>query len=113
MARAGPKAQYSATYGDGIGIPAACTKKEAAYLLCQWAVSKTQGARLVQAGGGVSFRNSVLNDPEVQKGVTLPKEWFQSVLDAAKISKLGLPGIIPVAEFRARSEERRVGKECR
>jgi multiple sugar transport system substrate-binding protein len=100
MVPAGPKGQYSATYGDGIGIPAACTKKEAAYLLCQWVVSKTQGARLVQAGGGVSFRNSVLNDPEVQKGVTLPKEWFQSVLDSAKISKLGLPVIIPVAEFR-------------
>src|SRR3954464_9192169 len=100
MVPAGPKGQYSATYGDGIGIPAACTKKEAAYLLCQWVVSKTQGARLVQAGGGVSFRNSVLNDPEVQKGVTLPKEWFQAVLDAGKISKLGLPVIIPVAEFR-------------
>jgi len=100
MVPAGPKGQYSATYGDGIGIPAACTKKEAAYLLCQWVVSKTQGARLVQAGGGVPFRNSILNDPDVQKGVTLPKEWFQSVLDAAKISKLGLPVIIPVAEFR-------------
>jgi multiple sugar transport system substrate-binding protein len=100
MVPAGPKGQYSATYGDGIGIAAASTKKEAAYLLCQWAVSKTQGARLVQAGGGVPFRNSVLNDPEVQKGVTLPKEWFQSVLDAAKISKLGLPVVIPVAEFR-------------
>jgi len=100
MVPAGPKGQYSATYGDGIGIPAACTKKEAAYLLCQWVVSKTQGARLVQAGGGVPFRNSILNDAEVQKGVTLPKEWFQSVLDAAKISKLGLPVIIPVAEFR-------------
>jgi multiple sugar transport system substrate-binding protein len=100
MVPAGPKGQYSATYGDGIGIAAASTKKEAAYLLCQWAVSKAQGARLVQAGGGVPFRNSVLNDPEVQKGVTLPKEWFQSVLDAGKISKLGLPVVIPVAEFR-------------
>ncbi len=100
MVPAGPKGQYSATYGDGIGIPAACTKKEAAYLFCQWVVSKQNGARLLQAGGGVPFRTSVLNDPEVQKGVTLPKEWLQSVIDAAKISKLGLPVIIPVAEFR-------------
>jgi len=100
MVPAGPKGQYSATYGDGIGIPAACTKKEAAYLLCQWVVSKKQGARLLQAGGGVPFRNSILNDEETRKGVTLPKEWLQSVIDAAKISKLGLPVIIPVAEFR-------------
>jgi multiple sugar transport system substrate-binding protein len=97
---AGPKGQYSATYGDGIGIAAASKNKEAAYLLCQWVVSKKQGARLLQAGGGVPFRNSVLNDPEIQKGVKMPPEWLQSVIDSAKISKLGLPVVIPVAEFR-------------
>ena len=100
MVPAGPKGQYSATYGDGIGIAAASKNKEAAYLLCQWAVSKQQGARLLQAGGGVPFRNSVLNDEDVRKGVTLPKEWLQSVIEAAKVSKLGLPVVIPVAEFR-------------
>jgi multiple sugar transport system substrate-binding protein len=100
MVPAGPKGQYSATYGDGIGIAAASKNKEAAYLLCQWVVSKKQGARLLQAGGGVPFRNSILNDEETRKGVTLPQEWLQSVIGAAKISKLGLPVIIPVAEFR-------------
>jgi multiple sugar transport system substrate-binding protein len=100
MVPAGPKGQYSATYGDGIGIAAASKNKEAAYLLCQWAVSKAQGARLLQSGGGVPFRNSVLSDEGVRAGVKLPKEWLQSVIDVAKISKLGLPVIIPVAEFR-------------
>src|SRR3981081_1677061 len=37
---AGPKGQYSAAYGDGVGIAQASTKKEAAYLYCQWAGSK-------------------------------------------------------------------------
>jgi multiple sugar transport system substrate-binding protein len=97
---AGPRGQYSATYGDGIGIASASKNKEAAYLLCQWVVSKTQGARLLQAGGGVPFRNSLLNDPEVREGVKMPQEWLQSVIDSAKISKLGLPVVIPVAEFR-------------
>ena len=97
---AGPKGQYSATYGDGIGIAAASKNKEAAFLLCQWAVSKKQGARLLQAGGGVPFRNSILNDQDVRSGVKLPKEWVQSVIDSAKISKLGLPVVVPVAEFR-------------
>ncbi|MET4070728.1 multiple sugar transport system substrate-binding protein [Bradyrhizobium sp. S3.2.6] len=97
---AGPKGQYSATYGDGVGIAAASKNKEAAYQLCQWIVSKQQGARLLQAGGGVPFRNSILGDAEVQKGVKMPKEWLQSVVDSAKISKLGLPVVIPVAEFR-------------
>ena len=46
------------------------------------------------------FRNSILNDPKMRKGVTMPKEWLQSVIDSGKITKLGLPVIIPVAEFR-------------
>ena len=96
----GPKGQYSATYGDGIGIAQASPKKEAAFLYCQWAVSKLMGARLLQSGGGVPFRNSVLDDPEVQAGVKLPREWLTSVMEASKISKLGLPVVVPVAEFR-------------
>lgn len=96
----GPKGQYSATYGDGIGIVQTSKNKEAAFLYCQWAVSKTMGARLLQSGGGVPFRNSVLNDEEVRKGVKMPPEWLQSVIDSAKISKLGLPVVMPVAEFR-------------
>jgi multiple sugar transport system substrate-binding protein len=96
---AGPKGQYSSTYGDGIGITQASTKKEAAYLYCQWAVSKTMGARLLQSGGGVPFRNSILNDETVRKGVKT-QEWLESVVASAKISKLGLPVIVPVAEFR-------------
>ena len=74
---AGPKGQYSAAYGDGVGIAQASTKKEAAYLYCQWAVSKTMGARLLQSGGGVPFRNSILNDEAVRKGVKMPPEWLQ------------------------------------
>jgi len=97
---AGPKGQYSATYGDGIGIAQASPNKEAAWLYCQWALSKLMGARLLQSGGGVPFRNSVLNDETVRKGVKMPPEWLDSVIASAKISKLGLPVVIPVAEFR-------------
>ena len=96
----GPRGQFTATYGDGIGIAQTSKNKEAAYLYCQWAVSKVMGARLLQAGGGVPFRNSILADKEVQDGVKLPREWLQSVMDSAKTSKLGLPVVVPVAEFR-------------
>src|SRR5258708_33860333 len=98
---AGPKGQYSAAYGDGIGIPQASTKKEAAYLYCQWAVSKTMGARLLQSGGGVPFRNSVLNDDTVRKGVKMPPEWLGSGSGSAKISKPGPPAVVSGAGFRA------------
>lgn len=96
----GPVAHASATFGDGIGVASASKNKEAAYLYCQWAVSKSMGGRLLQGGGGVPFRNSVISDPQVQSGVTLPKEWLTCVQESAKISKLGLPVVVPVTEYR-------------
>jgi|APAra7269097235_1048549.scaffolds.fasta_scaffold05451_2 multiple sugar transport system substrate-binding protein len=96
----GPKAQAAATTGDGIGVTAASKNKEAAYLYCQWATNKLMGARLLQAGAGVPFRNSVLADAEVRKGVKMPPEWVDAVAGSAKISRLTLPVIIPVTEFR-------------
>jgi multiple sugar transport system substrate-binding protein len=96
----GPVAQASSTYGDGIGVAAASRNKEAAYLYCQWAVSKSMGGRLLQTGGGVPFRKSVIEDPTVQAGVTMPKEWLDCVVASGKISKLGLPVVMPVTEFR-------------
>lgn len=96
----GPKAQAAATTGDGIGVVAASQKKEAAYLFCQWVISKEMGARLLQAGAGVPFRNSVLEDPKVREGVKMPSAWVDAVAGSAKVSQLALPVIIPVTEFR-------------
>lgn len=96
----GPVTQAAATTGDGIGVVAASSRKEAAYLYCKWAVSKEVGAHLLQAGAGVPFRNSVLTDPDVIKGVTMPKAWVDAVVASAKMSRLALPVIIPVTEFR-------------
>src|SRR3954470_17063353 len=96
----GPKGAYSPTFGDGIGVVEASKTKEAAYLYCQWAVSKTMGAWLLQIGGGVPFRNSILNDESVRNGVKMPREWLDAGIGSSKISKLGLPVVVPVAEFR-------------
>jgi len=96
----GPRGHASATFGDGIGIVPQARNKEAAFLYCQWAVSKMQGARLWQTGSGVPFRNSVLNDAEVRRGITMPSEWADVVSASARISKLGLPVVIPVTEYR-------------
>ena len=97
---AGPKAHAAATTGDGIGVTAASKNKEAAYLFCQWAISHDMGARLLQAGAGVPFRQSILEDAEVRKGVTMPSTWVDAVVESGKISRLALPVIIPVTEFR-------------
>ncbi|MDQ0467602.1 ABC transporter substrate-binding protein [Labrys wisconsinensis] len=96
----GPVVQAAPTFGDGIGVTEASAKKEAAYLYCQWAISKEMGARLLQAGGGVPFRNSVLNDPDIRKGVTMPPSWIDAVAESGPVSQLCLPVIVPVTEFR-------------
>jgi multiple sugar transport system substrate-binding protein len=96
----GPKAHASGTFGDGIAVTAASEKKEAAYLFCQWAVSPIMGARLLQAGAGVPFRKSVLGDAKVRAGVTMPADWVDAVAGSGEISRLALPVIVPVTEFR-------------
>ncbi|HEX8044312.1 sugar ABC transporter substrate-binding protein [Rhizobium sp.] len=96
----GPARQAAATFGDGIGVTAASQKKEAAYLFCQWVISHDMGARLLQAGAGVPFRQSVLEDKKVREGVKMPGAWLDAVVGSGKVSALGLPVIIPVTEFR-------------
>ncbi|TWB57616.1 carbohydrate ABC transporter substrate-binding protein (CUT1 family) [Rhizobium sp. ERR 922] len=96
----GPNVQAAATTGDGIGVTAASQKKEAAYLFCQWAISHDMGARLLQAGAGVPFRQSILEDQKVREGVKMPGAWLDAVAGSAKVSQLALPVIIPVTEFR-------------
>jgi multiple sugar transport system substrate-binding protein len=96
----GPAAQAAGTFGDGLGVVEASTKKEAAYLFCQWAISHDMGARLLQAGAGVPFRQSILTDPKVREGVKMPGEWLDAVAGSGKVSKLALPVVIPVTEFR-------------
>ncbi|MCQ4161559.1 extracellular solute-binding protein [Roseomonas sp. GC11] len=97
---AGPKGRAAATTGDGIGVTAASAKKEAAYLYCLWATSKEMGARLFASGSGVPFRNSVLADAEVRKQITMPAAWVDAVAQSAPVSRLALPVVIPVTEFR-------------
>lgn len=96
----GPVTRASATFGDGISIPSASTKKEAAWLFAQWACSKQQGKNLVTTGSGVPFRHSVLNDPSIKSELKMPVDWLNVVAESAKVSKLGLPVIVPVTEFR-------------
>jgi multiple sugar transport system substrate-binding protein len=58
------------------------------------------GARLLQSGGGVPFRNSILADSEARKGLKLPSEWIEAVAASAKIAKSGFPPVMPVTEYR-------------
>ncbi len=97
---AGPKAQHSATFIDGIGIPAASKNKTAAWLYVQWATSKTMFPNWLRAGAGTPPRSSAYGDEAIVKASAFPKEWFDTTLTSLKIARSGLPEIVPVTEFR-------------
>ncbi len=96
----GPKAQHSASFVDGMGIPVASKKKGAAYLYCQWATSKKIMAEILRTGSGTPARLSVYTDPNVVKDNKFGKEWLDTVMQSQKVSAPGLPEIVPVTEFR-------------
>ncbi len=97
---AGPKAQHSATFVDGLGMPAATRNKTAAWLYCQWAASKTIFQDILRTGSGTPPRASPYQVAEVVQKSPYPQEWFDTTLASLKIARSGLPEIVPVTEFR-------------
>ncbi|MBV8914470.1 MAG: sugar ABC transporter substrate-binding protein [Acetobacteraceae bacterium] len=97
---AGPKAQNSATFVDGMGIPVGAKNKTGAWLYLQWANSKQMFPNWLRQGAGTPPRASSYQIEDVIKTSQFPKEWFDTTLESLKISRSGLPEIVPVTEFR-------------
>ncbi|MCC7021754.1 MAG: extracellular solute-binding protein [Thermomicrobiales bacterium] len=97
---AGPVAQHSGTFGDGMGVSAQSSKPGPAYFYCQWATNKQNQARNLAAGAGASGRVSVYSDPAALENLTVPQEWVDTLIASGKIGLPSLPQIIPVTEFR-------------
>jgi len=96
----GPKAQHSATFIDGMGIPAASRNKTAAWLYVQWACSKAMFPNWLRTGAGTPARSSSYMDEGARKASVFPQDWFDTTLTSLKIARSGLPEIVPVTEFR-------------
>jgi multiple sugar transport system substrate-binding protein len=92
---AGPKAQYCATFIEGIGIPAGAKNKKAAWLFLQWATGKEQLGEVLRTA-----RMSVYKRDDIVSSSNFPKEWFETTGVSLKIARSGLPVIVPVTEFR-------------
>ncbi len=97
---AGPNAHNTATFIDGIGVPAGAKNKKAGWYFCQFAASKASMKEILRSGAGTPPRASAYNDPDVQKNGKFPKEWFDTTLASLKLARPGLPVIVPVTEFR-------------
>ena len=96
----GPKGQWSATFMDAIGIPAASKNKKAAWLYVQWATGKAIMNEYLRTGSGTPPRNSPYQQADIVKASPFPQEWFDTTLKCLSIARSGLPEIVPVTEFR-------------
>jgi multiple sugar transport system substrate-binding protein len=97
---AGPKAQYCATYIEGVGIPALAKNKKAAWLFLQWVCGKEMLGEVLRTGSGTPARQSVYARTDIVASSTFPKDWFETTATSLKIARNGLPVIVPVTEFR-------------
>ena len=96
----GPHGHNTATFIDGIGIPAGAKNKKAAWYFCQYEAGKEAMKEILRSGSGTPPRASSYNDPEIVKNGKFPKEWFDTTLASLKLARSGLPVIVPVTEFR-------------
>lgn len=97
---AGPKAQHSAIFGDGLGVSRTSSKKGAAWYYIQFITNRANQLNILKNGAGSPARNSAFADQEVVRSSKFGKQWFDCVLESAKVGRPGLPVIIPVTEFR-------------
>jgi multiple sugar transport system substrate-binding protein len=97
---AGPKAQHSDTFIDGIGISRSSKKQEASWYYIQWATGKAMAAEMLRTGSATPARQSTYLDTSIMAKSAFPKEWFETALACLKIASPGLPEIVGVTEFR-------------
>ena len=97
---AGPNGHFTATFIDGIGMPAGAKNKKAAWYFVQYEAGKEAMKEILRSGSGTPPRASAYADPDIVKNGKFPKEWFDTTLASLKIARPGLPVIVPVTEFR-------------
>ena len=96
----GPKAQHSAIFGDGLGVSRSSARKGAAWFYVQYITNKQNQLNILKNGAGSPARNSAFANEDVVRESKFGKQWFDCVLQSAKVGRPGLPVIIPVTEFR-------------
>ena len=97
---AGPNGHFTATFIDGIGMPAGAKNKKAGWYFVQYEAGKEAMKEILRSGSGTPPRASAYADPDIVKNGKFPKEWFDTTLASLKIARPGLPVIVPVTEFR-------------
>ncbi|WP_431285287.1 extracellular solute-binding protein [Humitalea sp. 24SJ18S-53] len=99
-APAGPGGHHCCMFGTSLGIAEASRKKGAAWLYLQWALGKTNQLRFLTSGAGAPARTSPFRNEEAIRTSRFKQDFFDTLVESARISRPGLPIILPVTEFR-------------
>ncbi len=97
---AGPKGAWSASFLEGMGIPAGAKNKGPAWYYLQWATGKAMMSEMFRAGVSTPPRSSPYQNADIVKGSMFPPEWFTTSVASLKIARSSLPEILAVTEFR-------------
>ncbi len=87
-------------FADGMGISRGSSKKEAAWLYLQFMTNKKNQLAMLKSGAGAPGRSSAYLDTATIQASKFGKQYFDCLLNSAKIARAGLPQIVPVTEFR-------------
>lgn len=96
----GPAHHHCAMFGTAFGIAEQSRKKGAAWLYLQWATGKANQLRYLTSGAGSPARTSAYRNEEAISQSRFSREFFNTLIESARISRPGLPEIVPVTEFR-------------
>ncbi|WP_332694320.1 ABC transporter substrate-binding protein [Bosea sp. (in: a-proteobacteria)] len=96
----GPKAHHAGMFADGMGISRGSQKKQAAWLYLQFMTNKANQIAMLKAGAGAPGRASAYLDKETIASSKFGAQYFECLLNSAKIARAALPQIVPVTEFR-------------
>lgn len=96
----GSGSHHCCMFGSSFGISEASTKKGPAWLYLQWASGKQNQLRYLTGGAGSPARTSPYRNEEAIKASRFPRDFFDTLVESAAISRPGLPIILPVTEFR-------------
>jgi len=96
----GPKAHHAGMFADGMGISRGSQKKQAAWLYLQFMTNKANQIAMLKAGAGAPGRASAYLDKDTIAQSKFGAQYFECLLNSAKIARAALPQIVPVTEFR-------------
>lgn len=102
VAPAGAAHHHCCLFGTGFGIASTASerKKGAAWYYLQWAMNQKNQLQFLTSGAGAPARQTPFRNEDAIKTSRFGRDFFETLLESARIARPGLPEIVPVTQFR-------------